>query len=374
MHLTINRDHLTAGLTKVLSVVNSRATLPVLANVLLQAKDGELSLTTTNLDQGLTCKIKANVSKPGAITLPVKKLSAIIKALPVLDVELSLNGASKVSVRSGSAAYSVTGIGHDEFPQLPAIEATKRVTFGQDVLGRLLKSISFAQSKDDLRYIMNGIFFEFTEKGLTAVATDGRRLAVMEAKPTEAPEEKTSFILPAAAVSLLERSLGSAGSVSIDFCAAQAGFTIESTQETDGGTGDTYLLTKLIDGTFPNYRQVFPSSKGNTVEISREVFLSNLRRGALMASENTLSVKFAFDSNAIKLSSQSAEYGEGETSITICHDGPSTEVAFNPYYIADALKALTCDTVTFTYFVGDPTLGIIRGPDNFICIVMGMRQ
>jgi DNA polymerase III beta subunit len=178
MKFKINRDHFSYGLAQVLNVVGSKATMPILSNVLIEAEKDQISLTTTNLDLGIRCKIKAEVKEAGSVTLPVKRLASIIRELPNVDVVFDCSPNHQVKLTSGGSNFRIMGIGKEEFPPLPEFGDEKAFTLEQSELAEMLRSVSYAQSTDETRYILNGVYFNFRDGKLALVATDGRRLAL----------------------------------------------------------------------------------------------------------------------------------------------------------------------------------------------------
>ena len=179
MKFKINRDHFSSGLQQVLNVVGTRATMPILSNVLIEANEGYISLTTTNLDMGIQCRIEAQVEIAGGITLPVRKLATIIRELPNLDVEVESTSSHRAEISSGGSVFRINGIGPEEFPPLPTFSDDRQFILSQETLSSMLKSVSYGQSTDENRYILNGVYFNFSDGKLTLVATDGRRLALI---------------------------------------------------------------------------------------------------------------------------------------------------------------------------------------------------
>ena len=190
MKFKINRDHFANGLAQVINVVGSKATMPILSNVLIEAEKDQISLTTTNLDLGIRCKIKAEVKEAGTVTLPVKRLASIVKELPNTDVTVDAAPNHQVKLSSGGSTFRIMGIGKEEFPPLPEFGDEKAFTLEQAELASMLRSVSYAESQDETRYILNGVYFSFKEGKFTLVATDGRRLALM-GKDMEIPADSS---------------------------------------------------------------------------------------------------------------------------------------------------------------------------------------
>ncbi len=375
MKFKINRDHFSGGLQQVLNVVGTRATMPILSNVLIHAEGEEVSLTTTNLDLGIRCKIKAEITEQGSLTLPVRKLALIIRELPSLDVEVESYGNHQAKITSGSSMFRMMGISSDEFPPLPTFNDQHSFVIRQEELLRMLKSVSYAQSTDETRYIMNGVFFNFGEGGLTLAATDGRRLAVIS-KELEVTEENAGhLILPAKTVAELERLLGQGENVRIAFNDRQAAFEINAEGEDAEGSGVTdsiYLVSKVVEGNYPNYRQVIPKGNDQHIKVNRESFASCLRRAALISSDKNNSVKVNVASNVLQVTGSSPEIGESNVTLNVEYSGPEVTVAFNPQFMLDPLKALSRDEIIFE-FKDELSPGVIRTQDSFLCVVMPLR-
>ncbi|MBL00571.1 MAG: DNA polymerase III subunit beta [Opitutales bacterium] len=373
MKFKINQDHFSNGLQQVLNVVASRSTMPILSNVLIEAEEGHISLTTTNLDLGIRCRIKADVSDTGSITLPVRKLATIVKELPVNEVFLETNKSNQAKITSGGSLFKIMGIGSEEFPPLPTFENRKVFELSQDEIVNMLKSVSYAQSTDENRYILNGVYFNFADEKLTLVATDGRRLGLTGLELEVSEDNAGSLILPAKTVAELERLMGKGEKVNIAFNDRQAAFEIGLDEAGDSGLADhIYLVSKIVEGNYPNYRQVIPKETEHRVKIERELMLECVHRAALVTSDKSNSVKIKVSKNLLEISGQSTEYGESHESMAIAYDGPEVQVAFNPQFLMEPLKALTKDEVFFE-FKDELSPGLFKTLDNFICVIMPLR-
>ena len=373
MKFKINQDHFSNGLQQVLNVVASRSTMPILSNVLIEAEEGHISLTTTNLDLGIRCRIKAEVSDTGSTTLPVRKLATIVKELPVNEVFFETSDKNQAKITSGGSLFKIMGISSEEFPPLPTFENRKVFELSQEEIVNMLKSVSYAQSTDENRYILNGVYFNFADEKLTLVATDGRRLG-LTGLDLEVSEENTgSLILPAKTVAELERLMGKGEKVNIAFNDRQAAFEIGLDEAGDSGLVDhLYLVSKIVEGNYPNYRQVIPKETEHRVKIERELMLECVNRAALVTSDKSNSVKIKISKNLLEISGQSSEYGESHESMAIAYDGPEVQVAFNPQFLMEPLKALNKDEVFFE-FKDELSPGLFKTLDNFICVIMPLR-
>ena len=374
MKFKINQDHFSNGLQQVLNVVATRSTMPILSNVLIEASEGHISLTTTNLDLGIRCRIKAEVSENGGITLPVRKLATIIRELPQSDVFVETSESNQAKITSGGSLFKIMGISTDEFPPLPTFENRHVFELSQTDIVGMLKSVSYAQSTDENRYILNGVYFNFADEKATLVATDGRRLALTALETEINTENAGSLILPAKTVSELERLLGKGEKVKIAFNDRQVAFevAIEDDSGNSGLVDHLYLVSKIVEGNYPNYRQVIPKETEHRVKIERELMLECVRRAALVTSDKNNSVKLKVSKNLLEISGSSTEYGESHESMAIAYDGPEVQVAFNPQFLMEPLKALSKDEVFFE-FKDELSPGLFKTLDNFICVIMPLR-
>ncbi len=374
MHFKIHRDHFSNGLQQVLNVVGTRVTMPILSNVLIETEDDGITLTTTNLDLGIRCKIQASVSEPGGITLPVRKLSTIVRELPNLEVNFEVSPNHQSKITSGGSLFRIMGIAKDEFPPLPTFSDKSVFLFKQDELARMLKNVSYAQSNDETRYIMNGVYFNFENEKLTLAATDGRRLAVTSIDMEIEDSNTGNLILPAKTGAEVERLLGQGDDVKIAFNDRQVSIEINAnSDEADSGLiGSIELVSKVVEGNYPNYHQVIPKETEQRVKVERELLLDCVRRAALVTSDKNNSVKIKATENLLEISGSSPEYGESHESIAVAYEGPEVQVAFNPQFLVDPLKAITKDEVIFE-FKDELSPGVLRTLESFMCVIMPLR-
>lgn len=369
MKLTIAKDQLLTGLQAVQNVVGSRTTLPILSNVLLRAAASRLEFTATDLDVTIACSVPANVEKEGAVTLPVKKLFGLARELAAAEVEIEVDEKSVASIRSGASFFKINGMPAEEFPPPPTFKQSRAVTVPQEKLKAMLRRTSFAVSTDESRYVLNGIFFSLKEHKLTLVATDGRRLAMSDEEVDIPAESQGEFIVPTKAINELNRLL-TAGNVELMFSDNQVGFTLQPSVE--GGLG-VYVVSKLVDGNYPNYRQVIPQGVQERVSLPREEFLQCLRRAEIMTSEKQNSVKLSFGKNQLSITANTPEVGEAREVLSINYKGRDLSIAFNPAYMMDPLRALDNDEVFFE-LIDELSPGVIKCSEPFLYVIMPMRM
>ncbi|HKB91017.1 MAG TPA: DNA polymerase III subunit beta [Opitutaceae bacterium] len=372
MKFKINRDHFSNGLSQVLNVVGSKATMPILGNVLIEAEKDQISLTTTNLDLGIRCKIKADVKESGAITLPVKRLATIVRELPNLDVAFDASPNHQVKLSSGGSVFRIMGIGREEFPPLPEFAEDKSFSLEQSELATMLKSVAYAQSTDETRYILNGVYFNFKEGKLSLVATDGRRLALISKELNFPAASAGSIILPAKTVSEVLRMLDKGAKLKVSFNERRAAFQIDTDKDSSGLVDSIYLFSKVVDGNYPNYQQVIPKETHQRIKLERELFLQCVHRAALVTSEKSNSVKIKLTSNLLEITASSPDFGESHESMAISYSGPDLQVAFNPAFLIDPLRALTKDEVFFEV-KDEVSPGVFKTLESFVCVIMPVR-
>jgi len=372
MKFKINRDHFSNGLAQVLNVVGSKAAMPILSNVLIEAEKDGISLTTTNLDLGIRCKIKAEIKEGGSVTLPVKRLATIVRELPNVDVSFDSTANHQVKIASGGSNFRIMGLGAEEFPKLPDSGDDKSYTLDQGELATMLGNVAYAQSTDETRYILNGVYFNFKDGKLSLVATDGRRLALVGKELPVPAASAGAIILPAKTVAELLRLLGKGEKVKIAFNERRAAFQIDTGKEAGGLTDSIYLFSKVVEGNYPNYQQVIPKETHQRIKLERELFLQCVHRAALVTSEKSNSVKIKLTANLLEITASSPDFGESHESMAISYSGPDLQVAFNPQFVMDPLRALTKDEVFFE-LKDEVSPGVFKTLESFVCVIMPVR-
>jgi DNA polymerase-3 subunit beta len=367
MNLSITKEQIINGLQAVQNVVSNRSTLPILSNVLLRTNGERLEFTATDLDVSISSGVEAKVKKQGASTVPVKKLFGIVRELNSNDIDIEVDDKNICSVRSGSSFYKINGLSADEFPPLPKFKDEKKVTLQQEIVRGMMKKTSFAISTDESRYVLNGIFLSLKDHKMTMVATDGRRLALVDQEIDVSEQSYGEFIVPSKAVGELSRLLQDKGEIEVRYTDNQASFTLKDEK---GGT--ILIVTKLIEGNYPNYRQVIPSETKERITLVREEFLHALRRAEIMTSEKSNSVRLNFAKNRLEITANSPEVGEAKESLAVNYKGPEMAIAFNPKYVIDPLNALTNEEV-FLELIDELSPGVLKTNDPFLYVVMPMR-
>ncbi|HEY2800726.1 MAG TPA: DNA polymerase III subunit beta [Chthoniobacterales bacterium] len=362
MKFSVTKEKLLECLQQVQNVVSTRTTLPILSNVLLQANGNEVRLTTTDLDVGVRGSFEAQVEKEGATTLPARRLFTIIRELPSSEISFDIDGKNAASIRSGQSFFKILGLPEEEFPPLPKFDDSKVVTIRQKDLRDGLKKTSYAISTDETRYVLNGVLFSFKDNKLTLVATDGRRLAMLDIDLEFPRSHEADIIVPTKAVTELQRLLTDEGDVRVSVGSGQISFDLNN----------TLLVSKLIEGNYPNYKQVIPAEMKERVTLERETFLNSLRRVSLLASDKSNSIKLNFTKNNIDITANTPEVGEAKEALPVAYKGREFSIAFNPEFLMAPLRNLAEDEI-FLDLIDEMSPGVIKIQSPFLYVLMPMR-
>lgn len=362
MDVQLDRDAFLRGLSMVQNIVEPRQTLPILANVLVEARDAAVRLTATDLEVGARVSLPADVKRTGAITLSARKLTEIVKELPSAPLTLRLQDNAWVALRCGGAAYKLVGLGPEDFPSVEVAETADWIALDGKVLREMLAQTSFAMSHDESRYALNGILFAMQEKELRLVATDGHRLA-LATRPV-GPVPQASGIVPRKAVQEVARILGSGEEVQVALAGNQ--FVVRMP--------NFALMARLIEGTFPNYEQVVPRSHPIRVVLSRLALTAALRRVSVLSEERTRPVKVTLVTGTLRLSAYHPDFGEAEESLEVEYTGDELTIGFNSRYLLDALGAQEAERVVLE-LKDALSPGVVKSfeEEGSLCVIMPMR-
>ncbi len=370
MDLYIERDELIRGLGRVQGIVERRPTTQALSHVLLQARDGGLVLTATDTALALVAEYTARVEEPGELSVDAAHLFQIARALPEPTVHLQSAPGNRLSIRCGSAEFTVVGMGSEEFPPLATRDERAALTVSGGDLRRLIEETIFSVSPDDNRYGLNGAHLEevTADDGTTRirlVTTDGSRLSVSEAPFSGEFGMGRKMLLPRKALGEIKKLVEADGE-SWQVCFGERSATLSTKSLT--------LMVRLIDGEFPNYRQVLPDSNRRTVRVSRDALTAALKRVAIVASDRNHSVRFAFEPDQVVLTADNVDLGNARETLPAELDGDPLFTGFNVRYFQDILGATRSDQLELQLVdVLDPC--IVRLPDRDDClfVVMPMR-
>ncbi len=362
MKLAVNKDVMLEGLQKVQSIVGSRTTLPILYNVYLKADKERLSLAATDLEVSVRTSVEAKVTRPGGTTLPARRVFSIFRELAVNEIELDVDDKDVAVIRAGSSQFRIIGISEDEFPPLPTFSGGRQYILEQETFKRMLACTHFAASSDESRYILNGVLLSFRAGKLTVVATDGRRMAHFEQEVEFAKESEGDWVVPSKAVNELLKTLQDKGTVKIHVTENQAAFEFD----------DMLVITKLLEGTYPNFKQVIPSHCEERITLEKESLQAAVRRVALLVSDKSNSITLSFSKNKLVISAVSPEVGEATESLPVKYAGKDMSVSFNPDFLLEPLRNVAGDEVSLE-LSDELSPGVLKSNQPFLYVLMPMR-
>lgn len=359
------RDQILVPLQSVCGIVEKRHTLPILSNVLME-KDGErLTLLATDIEIQITTQTPTVGSEKAAMTVGARKLQDILRSLPeTAEVSLALDD-KRLQLRAGKSRFNLQTLPAEDFPRMTRADGQEsRLTLTQKQLKRLLGLVQYAMAQQDIRYYLNGLLLVVKGNELRVVATDGHRLAYAAETVTD-PGAAMEVILPRKTVLELSRQLGdNDDALDVTLTPTQARFAF----------GDIELVSKLIDGKFPDYERVIPQHHNKIVRLTRDVLLHSLLRAAILTNEKFRGVRLVLGTGSLKIISTNAEQEEAQEEIEIEYAAEALDVGFNVTYLLDVLNNVSAETIELHLAdANSSALFVLPGNDTFKYVVMPMR-
>lgn len=355
MELTVRKTELLRELQLFQGIVERKNTIPILANILVEAHEGgdAVRLAATDLEVGLSSRCAATVKKGGAITLPAKKLYEIVRALPDTEVKIKQSAAGTVNVSAEHFSSRMQTLQRDDFPALPEATGSGTETLPAQTLREMIGKTQFAITGEDTRYFLNGALFLFTDQAMSLVATDGHRLALVSAGRGETSDgdaasapaahgdaEATRVILPKKTLWELARLLGD----DVETVTYERG---ENHLFFD--LGGRQLISRMIDAQFPAYERVIPQGNDKRIEFERDRLTSAIKRVALLSSERSRAVKFQIDTGQVEITSSSPEVGEASEVLSVDYSGPALGICFNAQYLLDFMSVAETESIALDF-------------------------
>jgi DNA polymerase-3 subunit beta len=344
MELVVRKTDLLRELQLFQGIVERKNTIPILANVLLEANGAEVKMLATDLEVGLRSRCTATVSKGGSLTLPAKKLYEIVKALPETDVRIEEDKGG-VKVAADRFDSRMQTLPREDFPTLPEAPGSVSATLPRESLRRMIEKTQFAITGEDTRYFLNGALFILRADSMSLVSTDGHRLAfigVSREKGKNAKEdEENRVILPRKTLLELGRLLAEGGEGDIRYERGENHLFF--------GVGDRLLISRMIDGQFPAFERVIPKNNDKHVEFDRDRLTSAVKRVALLSNERSRAVKFQIDKGKVEIASSSPEFGEAKEVLMVDYAAAPVTICFNAQYVLDFLGVAETDTVSLDF-------------------------
>ncbi len=370
MELIIQRDELLRGLQKSQSVAEKRSSMPVLSNVLLEARDEQLHLTATNLEVSFMGSHEANVLKEGAVTIQARKFYEITKELPFQEVRITEKENQWVNISSGSTEYNLVGLPADEFPQVMKLDDLTWIDIDAALFKEMIDKTIFAVSTEETRYNLSGIYFEKIETedpvALKLVATDGHRLSFIQKPLPEVSKFgfENGIIIPRKGMQELSRLLEEDQQVKVVFQENNAVFRI----------GESTLIMRLIDGEFPDYNTVIPKDCNRVLEVERARFVEMLRRMSIISTDRYRGIRCKFYSDRMEIISNNPEIGDAREEIPVTYQGEEMTIGFNPRYFMEALAVMRSKVIS-AKMIDESSACLISGEEDegFYAVVMPMR-
>lgn len=371
MQFAIEKEVFLKGLARVQGIVEKRNTIPILSNVLIEAADGQVFLTATDLEVGMKSSYPASVAVPGRVTVSAKKIYEIIKELPEREISFKAKDNCWIEIRCGKALFNIVGLSPDEFPYFPESSRENLIPLEGALLRRMIDRTFFSVSNDESKYNLNGIYFRSLEENgrslLRLVATDGHRLALVqkELDAGRSAELQKGVIFPRKGILELKKMAEEGeGELLLGFMDNNAVVV----------KGTTVVVMRLVDGEFPDYARVIPKTNELVATIPRDNFFHALRRMSILSSEKSRGVKVLLKEGQLELSSSNPELGDAREDLEIDYSGPEMAIGFNARYLTDILQALEEEKIRF--LVRDNlSPGLVRPQDgeDFLAVVMPMR-
>ncbi|MEI2457376.1 DNA polymerase III subunit beta [Lysobacter firmicutimachus] len=365
MRFSLQREVFLKPLAQVVNVVERRQTLPVLANLLVQVTDGQLSLTGTDLEVEMISRVAVDDAKDGETTIPARKLFEIIRALPDGSKVTVSQAAEKITVQAGRSRFTLASLPANDFPSIDEVEATERVRVPEAALKELIERTAFAMAQQDVRYYLNGLLFDLRESSLRCVATDGHRLALCEAAFEGGSQTKRQIIVPRKGVQELQRLL-EGGERELELEMGRGHIRVKR--------DDVTFTSKLIDGRFPDYEAVIPIGADREVRIERETLRASLQRAAILSNEKYRGVRIEVSPGQLKISAHNPEQEEAQEEVEADTKVDDLAVGFNVNYLLDALGALRDEHVVLALRDANSS-ALVREASNERCrhVVMPLR-
>jgi DNA polymerase-3 subunit beta len=367
MDFTITRQNLHAGLAAVSASIPSKTTLPVLSNILFEAREDGIWMSGTDLDVAVRVRVPAEVKEAGSLTAPGKKLQEITRELPDQPVEVSTRG-DQIELTCGRSRFKLNGLPADEFPSLPGIEFDEGWQVGGKSLHGLIHHTAFAVSTEESRPILNGVLWELRDGSMTMVATNGHRLARMSLSAETSGAPSADFIVPPAALQQVQRLFKEEDELRVARSGNHLGFRSEHTE----------VFTRLIEGTYPNYEQVIPRDNDKIAVVGKKALESAVRRMAVVASDQTHRIRMTFEEDRVHLNVLTPDLGEGHDELELAYDGTELEIGFNANYLLEVLRYMPSEEVKLAFKAPEraATLEPVAEEEDgveYLCLVMPLR-
>lgn len=366
MRLALSKDSLQRGLQLIQGIVESKSTMPILSHMLLKAGDS-VTISATDLDIAVKEPLEATIREPGAVCVPARKLYEIVREIPAEELEFETLENDWISLSGGKSKFKLIGLKEEEFPSFPDIARQESIKFDAATLQDMISRTIYATGDSDARYTLNGLLLHLgpDTKLITMVGTDGHRLAVVRKPFGGDISEEKKIIIPKKAASEVRKLIENyEGELEISFDKNHITFQM----------GQIVLISRLIEGSYPNHEQVIPKGTDKALVGSRDDVLGAVRRAAIVGREKTFPVKMDIQGQTVLFSSNNPDVGEASEQIEVKYEGEGLVIGFNARYMVDALQNLPGDEVSIELQDSlSPALVKQTGSEDYLCVIMPMR-
>jgi len=363
MELTFEKSDLLKAVQVLQGVAATRNTLPILSNILIEAKDDKIEMSATDLEVGIKVSVPGTITVTGSMTVPARKLAEIVRELPPADVKLAVTANDRVEIECERGKYTLPGLSAEEFPPLLSM-SDEFFTMSAATVIDMINKTSFAASTEESRYFLNGMYLHLTPEGTKAVATDGRRLAMLSIDPIESVTEEIGVIIPIKAINELKKTFADAEELKISIAENQIIFSND----------EATLTSRLVEGEYPKYDNIIPQDNDIRVSVETKALLSVVKRVSLLANPKTLLIRLDFQESALKVSARAPDFGEAHEEMELKSGSANISVGFSAKFAEDVLTHIDTEEVSFN--LKDSLSAVLINPagnENFLCLIMPMR-
>ena len=364
MKITVSKEEILEKLSHIQNIVEKRNTMPILSHFLLEAGRNGSSVVATDLETAMREPLKITVEKEGKICIPARKMFEIVREIEG-DLVCESVDDQWLKIKSGASSFRLACLSAKEFPAWPSMEDMTEISIDPKVLTEAIEKTVFAAGENDTRYTLNGLLFHIMNGQLAVVGTDGHRLAMIRKKIEGMVSAEKKLIVPRKAAAELRKLIEKSESpVTVTLGKNHVLFTHDGIQ----------FLTRLIEGTYPNYEQVIPSGNDKKIELDRQQFSRILRRVAIMSKERSNAVKVDLDAGRMTVTSSNPDVGEAQDEISIDYTAEKLSLGFNAKYLIDCLDAMLSDKISLEVQAAlSPVLVRDDGQADYVCVIMPMR-
>ncbi len=365
MKITIAKQEFQQKLSDIQSVVEKKSTMPILSHFLLEAAKTGSTITATDLETAIREPVQADVQGEGSLCIPARKLFEIVREVDG-DITIETEDSQWIRIKAGPASFRIACLPAEDYPLWPDLGSSEQIELAASELALMIEKTVYSSGESDTRYTLNGILFHLdpARKDLTVVGTDGHRMAVISMQVPGMPTEEKKLIVQRKAASELEKFLAGAEKAKIFLGKNHILFQV----------GDVDFLTRLIEGSYPNYGQVIPAANEKKVILGRDPFIKALRRVSIMSKERSHAIRMDVGDDLITLNSSNPDLGEARDELPAKYSGEAVSLGFNARYLIDALGAMESENVIFE--LQDPLSPTLLRPDgdlSYRCVIMPMR-